>query len=473
MKILWVTSEFRPFAMAGGLGDVSYALPRALNNLNHDVRVIIPNYLVSKRFIETHTISTHMVTTLSDHEDQLVLISQCEYNGLIIYLVDHKLFQVNQIYDDNLLVERFTLFSWIIPKLLEDLDWKPEIVHANDWTSAPVMAFIHQYREKHNSLDPATIFTIHNLAYQGNAPLAELVKFKIKKEYYQTLVDKGTEESIRYLRMGIKWCDKITTVSETYAKEILTPEYGYGLENDLRSHPNIVSGITHGIDTKEWNPENDKHIHNFSKENLERKYENKSKLQRMAKLKVDNNIFAIGIVTRLVYQKGIDLLAEIIPQLDDNIQLFVLGTGEQQIEQRLQILQKEFPKKFALFLEFDPELSHQFFAGLDAFLIPSRYEPCGLTQMYAMYYGTIPIVRRTGGLADTVSENENQQTGFLFQNYQKEEFLEAIDRAYNCFINDHSKWVEIQQNCMTQDFGWDKPAKKWEFLYLNLLSSKK
>jgi starch synthase len=452
---------------------VSYALPHALNNLNHDVRLIVPNYLQSKKYFKTHNISANLITSFNDYKGQPISIALIKYNGLKIYLVDHKIFHINQIYDDNQLIERFTLFSWVIPKLLDNIKWKPEIIHANDWPTAPVMAYVHQYREKHKIQGPATIFTIHNLAYQGNSPLTELIESGINTKYLQGLIDQDIDETIRYLRIGIKWCDRVTTVSETYAKEILTPEYGYGLEYDLKSHPYMVSGITHGIDTVEWDPENDKYVHLFSKENLQRKYENKIELQQKAKLKVDSHTFAIGIVSRLVYQKGIDLIAEIIPQLDNNIQLFILGTGEPQIEHKLKIMQKKFPDRFALFLEFDTKLSHQFFAGLDAVIIPSRYEPCGLTQLYAMRYGTIPIVRHTGGLADTVSEEENQQTGFLFQNYLNEELLAAIIRASDCYFNNQQKWIEIQKNCMNQDFSWEKPAKKWEFLQLNLIRSMK
>ncbi|MHA2403968.1 MAG: glycogen synthase, partial [Candidatus Kariarchaeaceae archaeon] len=228
------------------------------------------------------------------------------------------------------------------------------------------------------------------------------------------------------------------------------------------------------IDLDQWNPSSDSYIHPYAIDSLSEKSNNKTILQKLAHFNEKEDGFLIGLVSRLVYQKGLDLLIDVIPELNaKDIQICILGTGESSIEKNLQKLQEKFPDRVSLFLEYNTSLSHKFIAGLDAFLLPSRYEPCGLTQLYAMQYGTIPITRKTGGLADTVSEDNDKQTGFVFTDYSSNEFLEAILRAYTCYTQDRHRWMEIQQNCMKQDLSWSNPAKKWEEIYWNALTNAK
>ncbi|MHA2168608.1 MAG: glycogen synthase, partial [Candidatus Kariarchaeaceae archaeon] len=364
------------------------------------------------------------------------------------------------------------LFSWVAAQLGKSVDWTPDIIHAHDWPTGPVAAFVNQ--DRGSEKQPITIFTIHNLAYQGSMSPSYLYKIGLKPYYIQELIDTAEKDSIRYLRLGIKWFDKITTVSTTYAQEILTPEYGYGLEKDLRQHSKKIEGVVHGIDLDQWNPSSDSYIHPYAIDSLSEKSNNKTMLQKLAHFNEKEDGFLIGLVSRLVYQKGLDLLIDVIPELNaKDIQICILGTGESSIEKNLQKLQEKFPDRVSLFLEYNTSLSHKFIAGLDAFLLPSRYEPCGLTQLYAMQYGTIPITRKTGGLADTVSEDNDKQTGFVFTGYSSNEFLEAILRAYTCYTQDRHRWMEIQQNCMKQDLSWSNPAKKWEEIYWNALTNAK
>lgn len=471
LRVLWITTELTPYAKVGGLADVSTSLPKALKQLDIDIRIVLPYYdFISSQDYEIRDLNIVYPDPLGN--DIQVFHTSLLHSTVPIYLLKHVEFTGQSAYGEILgdevnLAKRFAIYSWAAYHLPEYLDWTPEILHANDWHTGPVMTF------NHKSGKYKTVFTIHNLAYQGSMVPKYLVQLGIEMNEIAEYIDPGEpEDTVRYLRLGLHHTDQITTVSRTYAKEIQTHEYGYGLEVDLSQHPKPIIGVVHGIDLDEWDPEDDEFIsENYSIDHIEAKVRNKTYLQEYAGLMVDPNRFTIGVVSRLVYQKGINLLVDIIPQLiDAGIEIFILGTGDPELEDRLRALKAEYPDDIGLFLKYNFTLSHQVIASVDGFIIPSRYEPCGLTQLYSMKYGTVPIVRNTGGLADTVSEDPEKQTGFLFDNFDSDELYEAIIRAAEVYHTDKTRWNRIQMNGMIQDLSWEHRAQNWVDVYRQLLA---
>ena len=440
LKILIAAAEITPIAKVGGLGDVIGALPKALNKLNLDVRLIMPFYgLIDKNKYKIRLSKKNIKVG-----DALINLWQTSLPGSTVplYLIEHGFFKNKKIYSTALAegptdIEKFTFFSQAILESIKNVDFKPDIIHLNDWHTAPVASLIKTDRFFKST---KTLLTIHNLANQG------ITKTK------------------NHLAEGILNSDLINTVSPTYAKEILTKEYGAGLEKILAKKRNRLHGILNGIDTDFFNPATDESIkQKYSLKNLEKKTANKTELQKQLGLPQDKNAVLVGLVTRFVWQKGVELITEKFSKL--NCQFVFLGTGEKKYEDALLDLAKKYPRQFSVQIKFDEQLAHKIYAASDIFLAPSRFEPCGLTQMIAMRYGSIPIVRATGGLADTV----NDKNGFTFKKYSSEELYKTIDEALTIFYKNKKVWHRLETNGLKQNFSWEKSAGEYLKLYKKLI----
>ncbi|MDD5214269.1 MAG: glycogen synthase GlgA [Methylococcales bacterium] len=471
-KILFVTSEAHPLIKTGGLADVSSSLPKALSTLGQDVRLVLPNYGSLKLDNEVHLHSTfslgsHTVklleTKLPDSTVPVLLVDCPEYFAMAgnpyVDAFGHS-------YPNN--AERFALFCRVAIEIAmnrAELDWKPDVVHCNDWQTGLVPALL--------SLEyqcPPTVFTIHNMAYQGLFSGLTAAALQLPS---QLLSQDGLEfhGMISFIKGGIAYADKITTVSPTYAQEIQTPEFGYGLEGLLIYRNDDLVGIINGIDA-EWNPEIDHLIaHTYSSYSLENKVKNKVALQTHLNLPKDENVLVLGLISRLVEQKGIDLLLDCLQELLTlPVQIVILGSGDKGFEHRLQQFAAAYTHKMSLTLGYNESLAHSIEAGVDVFLMPSRFEPCGLNQMYSQRYGTLPIVRKTGGLADTVIDTlpesivEGTATGFIFNDEHAGALLEAIKRAM-LVHNIPQVWQQLQTNAMHGDFSWKNSAEQYLALY--------
>ncbi|MFA6051707.1 MAG: glycogen synthase GlgA [Methylobacter sp.] len=472
-KVLFVTSEAYPLIKTGGLGDVSGSLPKALAELSQDVRLIIPNY----QSIKTSEDVRFLCSLRIDNRDVDILETRMPETGVIAWLVDCPEYfdypgnpyvdEQGNPWPDN--AERFALLCRIAVEVAMNrahLDWKADIVHCNDWQSGLVPALLSLEHDR-----PATVFTIHNMAYQGLFPGIIAASLNLPG---QLLHSDGLEfhSMVSFIKGGLAYADRITTVSPTYALEIQTPSLGYGLEGLLTYRKDILSGIINGIDIEQWNPETDPYIsQQYGAKSLAKKRLNKSALQNKLSLPVDDNIPVFGLISRLVEQKGIDLLIECLPDMIDMpLQFVLLGNGEHEFEQRLQDLAQLYPDKIAISIGYDESLAHLIEAGADIFLMPSRFEPCGLNQMYSQRYGTIPVVRKTGGLADTVVDTlpetiaKKTATGIVFNEASPGALLEAIKRAMILYSS-ASIWKQLQTNGMKKDFSWQQSAKQYLALY--------
>lgn len=439
LKILIAAAEITPIAKVGGLGDVIGALPKALNKLDLDVRLIMPFYgLIDKDKYKIKPIKQNIKVGAA-----LINLWQTDLPGSTVplYLVEHGFFKNKEIYSTALAdgltdIEKFTFFSQAILESIKAIDFKPDIIHLNDWHTAPVASLI---KTDQFFKSTKTLLTIHNLANQG------ITKTK------------------NHLAEGILNSDLINTVSPTYAKEILTKKYGAGLKKILTKKRNRLHGILNGIDTDFFNPATDESIkQKYSLKNLEKKTVNKTELQKQLGLAQDKNMALAGLVTRFVWQKGVELITEKFSKL--NCQFVFLGTGEKKYEEALSNLAKKYPGQFSTQIKFDEQLAHKIYAASDIFLVPSRFEPCGLTQMIAMRYGSIPIVRATGGLADTV----NDKNGFTFKKYSSEEMYKTIDEALAIFYKNKKVWHRLETNGLKQNFSWKKSAGEYLKLYKKL-----
>jgi starch synthase len=470
-KILFASSEVYPLIKTGGLADVSQALPRALHELNQDVRIILPAY---KPLIHL-TKQSKLVSAKTFLEGEVNLYeTKLPDTDLIIWLVScPQLFDRDggpytdsndEPWEDN--AQRFALYSRVIASIATGKmvkGWQADVLHCNDWQTGLAPALLH-----YEPTRPKIIFTIHNLAYQGNFPLSVCSTLQLPDELASF---EGMEfyDQFSFIKGGILYSDLVTTVSPTYANEIQTKAYGAGLDEFLKSHSNKLSGIINGINEKEWDPLSDKFIHiNYSADSLALKKENKIALQKELNLTSNSEIPLLSTVSRLVSQKGIDLIIDLLPQIIKlNAQLVVLGKGDGELEKALQDASNNYPDQVSVNIGYDEVLAHQITASADFFLMPSRFEPCGLNQMYSQRYGTIPIVRKTGGLADTVTDkhnNEANNTGIVFEQDNSDELLRAINRGLALF-NNKSDWENIQQNAISQNFSWENSAKQYLELY--------
>lgn len=475
-KILFVTSEAHPLIKTGGLADVSGSLPKALAELGQDVRLIIPNYQAINRTEDVHYKCTLRVV----NHDVNILETRLPETDVIVWLVDCPEFfgSPGNPYHDEYgnawanSAERFALFCRIAVEVAMNrayLDWKAEIVHCNDWQSGLVPALL--TLEYHR---PATVFTIHNMAYQGIFSSATYSSLNLPGQLWKP---DGVEYygNLSFLKSGLVYSDRITTVSPTYAKEIQTEEFGCGLEGLLSFRKDFLSGILNGIDMTQWNPEADPNIkYPFNSGSLDNKRLNKTELQNRLGLPADPKIPMLGLISRLVEQKGIDLVLECLPELlKMPVQFVLLGSGNRSFEQRLYNFAETHPDKISINIGYNEALSHLIEAGADIFLMPSRFEPCGLNQMYSQRYGTLPIVRKTGGLADTVIDSipetlaDNTATGFVFNEAAAGALMEAIKRALILYSQPRI-WKKLQINSMQKDYSWTKSAQQYLSLYTRL-----
>lgn len=489
LKILFVSSEVFPFVKTGGLADVSSALPQMLTELGHEVRIVIPKYGA----VDDRKFKIHEVVRLKDilikigDKDVVFSLKSCFLPGpktrVQIYFLDNQEYygSRNSLYSDPITEkdypdndDRFILMCRAVCELLIKLGWVPDIIHCNDWQCGLIPGYIKNVYMKEPGFDKfKTLFTIHNLGYQGDFP-----KSTFKKTGFPDALnsEKGIEHKgkINFMKSGLLYADAINTVSETYANEIRTDEkLGAGFKNIFAKRKDSLYGIVNGIDTKIWNPEIDKVIvKKYSIKNIEDKVKNKEELTRKFGFKFDESVPILGIVTRLFDSKGIDLITEIFPSLMKmNIQFVVLGTGDKKYHTFFEKMAVKYPDKFACYLGFNDELAHIIEAGVDIYLMPSMYEPCGLNQMYSLIYGTIPIVREVGGLADTVinyDEHSGEGNGFVFKKYEAEAFLKEIKRALKMF-EDKKTWQKIMKAGMKSDFSWLSSAKKYIDLYKKVL----
>ena len=475
-KILFVTSEAHPLIKTGGLADVCGSLPKALAELSQDIKLIIPNYQALKVTEAVRFLCSIRV----DNRNVNILETRMPYSQVIVWLVDYPAYYNypgNPYVDENgnswpINAERFALFCRIAVEAAMDRvhqHWKPDIVHCNDWQTGLVPALLSLEQDR-----PSTVFTIHNMAYQGLFPGNTAAALNLPGKLWHPA---GLEfhEMLSFIKGGLVYADEITTVSPTYALEIQTPEFGYGLEGLLDHRKEFLGGIINGIDPDQWDPETDPYIaQNFSATTLNKKLGNKSELQRRFALPVNNRIPLFGLIGRLVEQKGIDLILECLPEMVTmDMQFVLLGSGDKDYEKQLQKLAQLYPDKIAISIGYDESLAHLIEAGADIFLMPSRFEPCGLNQMYSQRYGTIPIVRKTGGLADTVVDAmpealfNNAASGIVFNEASSGALLEAIKRTLILYSFSDS-WKKMQVNAMKKDFSWQSSAEQYLALYENL-----
>ena len=472
-KILFVTSETHPLIKTGGLADVSGSLPKSLVDLGEDVRIIMPYY----QAIKTNEAIYYKSTIRTNGAEINILETRLPGTEVKVWLVDYPQFfklPGNPYHDEagnpwSNSAERFGLFCHTVVEIAMNrgyLDWIPDIVHCNDWQSGLIPALL--------SLEigrPRTLFTIHNLAYQGLFPISANFTLNLPDQLWDS---GGTEfhGKLSFLKSGLTYADRINTVSPTYALEIQTPEFGCGLDGLLSHRKDDLSGILNGIDTDHWNPATDTHIAtNFTPTTLNKKAPNKSALQTKFSLPVNNKVPVFGLISRLVEQKGIDLILECLPEiLTLPLQLVIIGSGNKEFEQQLSDFAKGTPGKMAVKIGYDEELSHLIEAGADIFLMPSRYEPCGLNQMYSQLYGTVPLVSKVGGLADTVvdalpeSISNNTATGIVFDETLSGTLFEVIKRALMLYSQPKA-WKQIQINGMLKDFSWKHSAEQYRALY--------
>ncbi|MGH8743728.1 MAG: glycogen synthase GlgA [Burkholderiales bacterium] len=480
LRILFVTSELAPLVKTGGLADVSAALPAALRHLGVDAKVLVPAYppLLSGLDALRVLVPTNSVPGFPP----LRLWSGNLATGVPVIAVDcPDLYareggpyqdSVGQDWPDNAL--RFALLGKIgalLSSAAGSLAWRPHLVHCNDWPAGLTPAYLHFSAGG----KAASLMTVHNQAYQGIFPASTLGLLNLPPSCLST---DGIEYygNISFLKAGIAYASHITTVSPTYAVEIQTEALGFGMQGLLVHRRDALTGILNGIDTEIWNPATDLHIaRNYSSSSLQDKAENKRALQERLGLRLEQDVFVLGVVSRFNYQKGLDLLLPAATELMQlPVQLALLGSGEQEQINRLAPLARAFPGRISLTTGYNEPLAHQIEAGADAFLMPSRYEPCGLNQMYSQRYGTPPIVHATGGLIDTVTDcnpttrSEGRATGFAFQHHVPAELLSAIKRAHSLF-QDPVQWRALQLNGMAKDFSWDTSAKQYCGVYEQIL----
>ncbi|MFT7414521.1 MAG: starch synthase [Methylophagaceae bacterium] len=482
-KILFSSSEVHPIVKTGGLADVSGSLPIALHQQGHDIRIIMPAYRKClEQLDKIHTIATLKLDGF--HLPIEILQSTLPGSDVTLWLVHSPQHfdreggpyssPSGEDWEDN--AARFTLFSRAVAALAMNqagLDWQPDILHCNDWQTGLAPALIAELPNR-----PATVFTIHNLAYQGLFSRDIFDALDLPEKLWQS---DGLEfyGLLSLIKGGLIYADHITTVSPTYAQEICSYEFGYGLEGllSLRAKQGRLSGILNGIDNNEWDPETDSHLtKTYSIKNIRNKAINKSSLQQYFALPEKKNVLLIGLISRLVSQKGIDLTLDAATKLlesDANIQLACLGSGAADYEQDLRILRARFPDKVGVDIGYNEALAHQIEAGADVFLMPSRFEPCGLNQLYSLRYGTLPIVRNTGGLADTVidateyNRRNETATGFKFDPSTAEALEETINHALELFQRPRI-WRKIMVTAMEQDYSWEQSANTYLQLYESL-----
>ena len=473
LKVLFVAAEAVPFIKTGGLADVAGSLPKALTAQGVDIRVVMPKYENIPAEYQQKMKHIGETTVNLSWRSQYCGVSKLTQDSVPFYFIDNEYyFKRSGLYgyDDD--AERFAFFSKAVFEILPLIDFVPDIIHCNDWHAGMVSVFLKdQYHFKYPKL--RTVYTIHNLRYQG--VFGKDIMGDILGLDWKHFHEGGVEfdGDVNYMKSGIVYSDFITTVSQSYAEEIKCPFYGEQLDALLREKSHCLAGIINGIDYDVYDPRKDEKIyHKYGTENIYDKVENKVKLQEKLGLPQNRSIPMIGLVARLVAPKGLDLIAHVIEELisGENVQIVILGTGESQYEELFRNMAWKYPRKVSANIMFDNELAQQIYAAADMFLMPSQYEPCGIGQLIALKYGTIPIVRETGGLKDSVrayNKYDGTGNGFSFANYNAHELLFAIKKALGAY-DDKAVWQGIIKNAMKSDFSWQRSAKQYLKLYENL-----
>jgi len=470
-KVLFAASESDPFIKTGGLGDISYSLSKYLNEEGVETSVVIPKYkLIPEEILEDFKLIKTFNVPIGWRNQYCGILTH-QIDGIRFFLIDNEYyFKREGIYGYFDEAERFAFFDRAVIMMLKEIDYKPDILHCNDWQTGmiPVILKKEYYQDPFYS-GIKTLFSIHNLLYQGifsREVLTELLNLPIE------LYNEGSVEfygGVSFMKGGMTFADKISTVSKTYAEEIQTPYYGEKLDGLLRWRKDDLVGIENGIDYNFYNPETDKFIYeNYGVNSIDRKVKNKIKLQKEFGLSINANVPMFSMVTRLVRQKGLDLLISIMDKLIQmNIQIVILGSGDKIYEEHFSNLKIYYPNKVTTLIKFDNELAHKIYAASDIFLMPSLSEPCGLGQMIALKYGTIPVVRETGGLKDSVipyNKFTGEGTGFSFSYYNAQDLLYVIENALQLYY-DRKNWKKLMIRAMSADNSWKKSAKEYIKLY--------
>ena len=478
-SVAFIGSECYPFVKTGGLGDVMYALPRALSRQNCDVKVILPRYACIPQKYQDKMIyrGEFMMDLYADGHSFYVGIMEYVWDGVVYDFIDNNEFfswgsPYTNLVDD---IPKYCFFSKAALAALNYMDWIPDVIHCHDWQAGLVPVYLRTEFAGTPVGNAKVMITIHNLRFQG-------LFWNGKIRYWSGLPDYLFNHDVllqdhgdaNLFKGGLAYADMITTVSNTYAYEIQTPFFGEGLDSHLRYHAPKLRGIVNGIDTEQWDSSTDALLAaNYDLSNvLTKKPENKRALQEALGLEVDEKKFVIGLISRLTDQKGLDLVNAILPDLiDGNTQVVVLGTGDKVYEDSFRYYENAYKGSVCANIMYDEGRAHQIYAGADALLVPSLFEPCGLTQLIAMRYGTVPIVRETGGLKDTVepyNQYSNEGNGFTFDRYETGLLLDAVNRAKTVYFTEHSRWEDMVRRDMEKDVSWENAAKQYRALYLEL-----
>jgi len=473
-KILHVAAEGLPFIKTGGLADVIGSLPQALKAGGDEVRVVMPLYL--KMIDQVKPLAEHLITfkVESGGMSAVASIFTLEQDGIFYYFVQHQgYFERNSLYgygDDG---ARFGFFQRVVMDMLQLIDFKPDIIHCHDWHTG-MIPFLGKTQYGTLYQDIKYVFTIHNLAYQGIFPTEVLWScLGVTMEYYHR-GDIRFDDSINFVKAALVFADKITTVSPTYAKEILTPAFGERLDGVLRSRAKDLVGIVNGIDYQSWDPSTDKIlVKNYNPATVTSdKLANKLALQEQLGLRVSKDIMVIGMVSRLTWQKGVYLIIEKLNQiLANDIQLVILGNGEHYAENQFKKMEADYRRRAVFYCGYNETLAHLVYAGSDVFLMPSLFEPCGISQLIAMRYGTLPIVRETGGLQDTVTpynQFTKQGTGFTFTHYNSEDLIHVINMTIDLYYQHQEDFQLMIQQAMAKDVSWDVSCLAYQEMYQSL-----
>lgn len=476
-KILFVSFESLPFVKTGGLADVVYALPKTIDKQDFEVRVVMPMFkVVKEKYYEGMKYLDHIYIHSGFINEEANIYSYINDGIEYLFIENDTFFYRDGVYGYNDDAARFSFFNVAVLEMMIKLDYYPDVCHEHDYHTAILPALC---KIRYNAIESIRnikhVFTIHNLAYQGEYDKQVLFDFLAFDYKYFENGDLRFNDYCNFMKIGITFADVVTTVSKTYAKEIQTPEYGYNLDMVLRYRNQDLYGIVNGIDVDSFDPKTDKNIYyNYGLKNIiSGKRENKKSLQYQLGLNVDENTLLIGMVSRLTFQKGADLLLACIPEiLRTKVQIAILGTGESKYEYAFKMLEAGNKGKCVYYCGYNEELAHSMYAGLDMLLMPSLFEPCGISQLISMRYGTLPFVRETGGLKDTViplNEYTMEGRGFSFDSYSPDSFLDVYRYAYDQYYDYPSRWKKLMRNAMNYDVSFNRSAKEYEDLYRKVL----
>ena len=479
-NILFVASESVPFIKTGGLADVVGSLPKSFPKEEFDVRIVIPNYTcIPWQYRRQFKYITHFHMNFGEiNSNEYVGIMTTQYDGITFYFIDNEhYFGGNSPYGDTKFdIEKYYFFSKAVLSILPTINFNPDIIHCHDWQTGVLPVYLNTiFRDNPFYDNIRTIMTIHNLKFQGIWDIETLKKITGFPDYVFRSTDMEYKRDANMLKGGLVYSNYITTVSNSYKDEIQSEYYGEGLDGVIREKSGALFGILNGIDYNEYNPETDNKI--FSRYNsysfIENKAINKVKLQRELGLEESECKFMIGVISRLTDQKGLDLIGHVLEEIiDDYTQLVVIGTGDEEYENMFRYYEWKLKGKVSGNIYFSNKRAHKIYAAADAMLVPSRFEPCGLTQLIALRYGTVPIVRETGGLRDTVEPYNiysDSGTGFSFENYNAHEMLNIINYAKQIYFEERDKWNGIAFRGMNKDFSWRNSAEEYSRLYRKLM----